>query len=944
MSVTFKRLFTVFIAVVMVFTMIPFAGVGITASAAGKVDVSLNLVSETDTQVVLSVAVNPNGVSVGALEVLLYGKTNKTGACTDITCFSDVFNIVTGVAETGRVAAVSADGVTKDCTVAHYTFAKLSSELVIAADFELEVLNCADGNTMTGTEFTVTNNLPEIYLPPEIYTITYNANGGVNAPASQTKTQWTDATLSSGKPTRDGYVFLTWNTRADGKGTNYAPGAVYSEDRALDLYAQWRKKSTDIADFKVSRVSENASEVVVSVEFDPKGMPVGKLEMILSSDSGKIAGCKTITADSQRAFDNSEANINTGKVILQSANGVTKPCAVAVFTFEKVSGYVDRDDFALSISVCKDIYSDNIKTEVNYDLPMPFTWSLSDDGVLTISGECAMPDYSSASPAPWNSDSSKVKSVVINNGITAIGNAAFYGCSNLENVVIPEGVTHIGKNAFRNSGLMTVSLPSSLVSISDNAFNLCPSLCFAGYKATKAQWDKITIGSGNGALSDNLVFVIDAGKCGKSLAWFITQDGELIIIGTGDMDNFASASSVPWNAHKNKIRIVTIRDMVPSIGNYAFNGCSSVVEFNMPASLRMYNSSEVFNGCTQIRKITITKGNSVMCDYGFDPDKNAANTYYKYTPWYASKCPVVVVESGVKNIGSRAFAYTSGLKIIRIADSVKTIGDYAFYKASGIDSITLSSAVTKIGEHAFNSCSALKVFWLSSNVANVGNGALRNCTSLKTIYFDGTEYEWSLLGYNDFTDPKPEIVCLVQHGDSDHIFVLESDIAVTCTTDGKKVYRCRCGETQVEIFEAQGHVFGEWTIIKEPTSTLEGSKIHTCTVCKFKETAVIPALGKVNSVVLNDISLNYKDSLTITPNVNVDKGVDYTVTYESEDTSVATVDENGRVYAADKGETKITCTVTDEYGNTVTDSCDVTVNYSFGQWLLVIFLFGWIWY
>ncbi len=105
-----------------------------------------------------------------------------------------------------------------------------------------------------------------------------------------------------------------------------------------------------------------------------------------------------------------------------------------------------------------------------------------------------------------------------------------------------------------------------------------------------------------------------------------------------------------------------------------------------------------------------------------------------------------------------------------------------------------------------------------------------------------------------------------------------------------------------------------------------------------------PDSGKVNSVSIGDISMNYKDSTTVTPNISADEGVEYTVTYSSSEPSVATVDENGNVYASGKGDATITCTVTDEYGNVVTDTCDVEVKYSFGQWLIIILLFGWIWY
>ena len=71
------------------------------------------------------------------------------------------------------------------------------------------------------------------------YTISYNANGGSGAPASQTKWYGTNLTLSTVKPTRTGYSFSKWNTAANGSGTSYNSGATYSANAAATLYAQW---------------------------------------------------------------------------------------------------------------------------------------------------------------------------------------------------------------------------------------------------------------------------------------------------------------------------------------------------------------------------------------------------------------------------------------------------------------------------------------------------------------------------------------------------------------------------------------------------------------------------------------------------------------------------------------------------------------------------------
>lgn len=74
------------------------------------------------------------------------------------------------------------------------------------------------------------------------YTITYNANGGTGAPASQTKTHGQTLTLSSTKPTRTGYDFQGWGTSASDTTVDYEAGASYTGNAALNLYAIWKQK------------------------------------------------------------------------------------------------------------------------------------------------------------------------------------------------------------------------------------------------------------------------------------------------------------------------------------------------------------------------------------------------------------------------------------------------------------------------------------------------------------------------------------------------------------------------------------------------------------------------------------------------------------------------------------------------------------------------------
>ncbi|MBR3835859.1 MAG: leucine-rich repeat protein [Clostridia bacterium] len=681
-----KKILAAFMVTVMLFTAIP--AVGITASAAGEAEIHLNLIEETNSEVVIAVILSPDGISVGAIEFTVRAKTEKIGGCTKIEINKGLFDMSVQNIENGMVAANSDNGINNICIVATYTFRKLSADKINCKDFELIPENCATSDAVT-VGCSAKNNLPGAPEPElEIYIISYDANGGSKAPEQHKKIETADVYLSESIPTRDGFEFIGWNTKADGSGDKYSSGALYTLDQSITLYALWQ-------------------------------------------DSG--------------------------------------------------------------------------------------------------------------------------------------------------NVEIPESA-------------------------------------------------------------------VDGGRCGDGLYWALYDNTELVIFGSGKMDNYSSKHPAPWKKYKDTISKITIKDTVGSIGKSAFEDCSQATELFIPASIGMYNSPYVFANCTGLEKITITKGNGTMRDFGTDADADADKVYYKCTPWYVSKCPTVVIEDGVDNIGEYAFAYCSTLSDISIPDSVKAIDNYAFYNCSGPQDIALPDSVKSIGSYAFYKCGNLKTFSLSVNVIDIGKAAFRYSTALEKVYFNGTEYEWNQLGYKDWSEPAPEIIFLVVHGDDDHEFRLTDEKKETCTTDGYKNYFCRCGQTHTDVFKATGHTFGDWVIIKEPTCTKDGSKVRICSVCKAKETEIIPALGMVKSVAVNDISLKYKESGKLEAKVNADKGVDYTVEYSSSDPTVAQVDENGNIYASGKGSAAITCTVTDEYGNVVEDVSNIEVNYSFGQWLLVIFLFGWIWY
>lgn len=103
------------------------------------------------------------------------------------------------------------------------------------------------------------------------------------------------------------------------------------------------------------------------------------------------------------------------------------------------------------------------------------TYSLdTSTGVLTISGTGDMENYSSYSPESPFYGTSKIKSVIIDNGITSIGDYAFYKCRSLTSITIPNSVTSIGSHAFCHcTSLTSVTIPNSVTSIGDYAFGYC---------------------------------------------------------------------------------------------------------------------------------------------------------------------------------------------------------------------------------------------------------------------------------------------------------------------------------------------------------------------------------------------------------------------------------------------------------------------------------------
>lgn len=105
------------------------------------------------------------------------------------------------------------------------------------------------------------------------------------------------------------------------------------------------------------------------------------------------------------------------------------------------------------------------------------TWTLYEDGELVISGNGLVPPYYSETSVPWNSYKSQITSLTVEDGITYIGDYAFFGCGILENVTIADSVVEVGRKLFEEcTSLEHVTLSKNLKAIPECMFTKCVSL------------------------------------------------------------------------------------------------------------------------------------------------------------------------------------------------------------------------------------------------------------------------------------------------------------------------------------------------------------------------------------------------------------------------------------------------------------------------------------
>ena len=294
-----------------------------------------------------------------------------------------------------------------------------------------------------------------------------------------------------------------------------------------------------------------------------------------------------------------EGNSHSVIVLQKTAGGVT----VAEGNYKKTvhwgramsASAVENADFIITRYPKGYVPSEDLEDEVTLEgTAGGLNWSLTNGGVLTISGNGAIPDYSPDN-SPWSAYD--FYTVVINEGVTGIGDYAF---SNSEaiSVYIPDSVKAIGQNAFRESALVAVTIPGTVKIIGNDAFYGCKNLT------------SVTVSQGVTTIGDN------AFKGCGTLAY---------------IDFPASIRSVGAGAFMNCEEMVSVRFMPGSgnvtLGDGLFAACRNLTRVTLPQTADCI-STNMFQSCNSLPTLYIPASVQSIGENPFTMCKNLKVIYF----------------------------------------------------------------------------------------------------------------------------------------------------------------------------------------------------------------------------------------------------------------------------------------------------------------------------
>ena len=393
-------------------------------------------------------------------------------------------------------------------------------------------------------------------------------------------------------------------------------------------------------------------------------------------------------------------------------------------------------------------------------------------GTITVSGN--IPTYAFK-------DVTALTNVTIAQGVNTIGDYAFYNCTNLQSLSIPQSVTRIAHRALQGcTNLQSLSIPTFVNTIEYAAFADCWSLKSieipqgVGYIAGALLWQCFALTSVIIPSSVTSIEEYAFLRCSLLSNITINSSNVSIRLGTNsslgvNISPFLGISgtitvygNIPESAFRGVTALtnVTIASNVPSIGNYAFIGCSNITSiqtqssplltsigisslqgctnlqtFSIPSNVNTIEYS-AFEGCSSLKSMTLGtittvtgslfKNCTSLTSVTIPSTVRAINNEAFFT---CNKLTTITIPSSVTSIGISTFKECSMLSAIIIQSStISSVGENAFFGISG--SVTVSG---NIPANAFKGVTALTNLTIASGVPGIGNSAFQNCTSLNNI-------------------------------------------------------------------------------------------------------------------------------------------------------------------------------------------------------------------
>ncbi len=322
------------------------------------------------------------------------------------------------------------------------------------------------------------------------------------------------------------------------------------------------------------------------------------------------------------------------------------------------------------------------------------TWKVDSDNVLTFEGTGVIPDYTAEELPEWKAYEEQICLVKLSEGITEIGNYAFYEFPVLQGVDMDTMVTRVGDYAFYNCDSLDSFVLREIDVIGSYAFAECDRFfytCFGSdwtsigdyafyhngvaeveYSGPGYQFYQENIGIGNDDLLNAHLYSIEeagvvlSGRCGEGVYWIHYETGELKIFGEGAIFNYDHQEK-PWERFGYPVFAINIEEGITSIGNYAFSHSGNVKTLTIPGTVKYI-------------------GNGAF--------------------WDLANVNEVIIPEGVEEIAANAFNY-SGMEKLSLPDSLKVIGSEAFRQCDNLTEIIIPKGVEVIDQNAFMACHAL---------------------------------------------------------------------------------------------------------------------------------------------------------------------------------------------------------------------------------------------